>query len=70
MSCQSATSKEPIAVDHHTIIHEVGEDGAQAVCACGWRGPVFGTDKTAGTMDPLPRAADAGDLHECEMSLR
>lgn len=57
-------------MDHHTIIHEVGEDGAQAVCACGWRSPVFGTDETAGTMDPLPRAADAGDLHECEMSLR
>jgi hypothetical protein len=56
-------------VDHHTTIHEVGEGGVQAVCACGWRSPVFGADKTAGTMDPLQRAADAGDLHEWEMSL-
>jgi hypothetical protein len=31
---------------------------------------VFGTDKTVGTMDPLQRAADAGDLHEWEISLR
>jgi hypothetical protein len=30
---------------------------------------VFGADKTTGTMDPQ-RAADAGDLHEWEMSLR
>jgi len=51
-------------VDHHTTIHEVGEGGVQAVCSCGWRSPVFGADKTAGTMDPLQRAADAGDLHE------
>jgi len=57
-------------VDHHTTIREVGEGGVQAACSCGWRSPVFGADKTAGAMDPLQRAADAGDLHEREMSLR
>jgi hypothetical protein len=57
-------------VEHHTTIREVGESGVQAVCSCGWRSPVFGTDKTAGTMDSLQRAADACDLHEWEMSLR
>jgi hypothetical protein len=31
---------------------------------------VSGTGKTAGTMDSLQRAAEAGDLHEWEMSLR
>ena len=56
-------------MDHHTTIHEVGEGGAQAVCSCGWHSPVFGADKTAGTMDPLQRAAEAGDLHEWKMSL-
>jgi hypothetical protein len=48
----------------------VGEGGVQAVCSCGWRSPVFGADKAAGTMDPWQHAADAGDLHEWEMSLR
>jgi len=57
-------------VEHHITICEAGEGGARAVCTCGWRSPVFGTDKTAGTMDSLQRAADAGDLHEWEMSLR
>ena len=57
-------------MEHHTSIHEVGEDGVRAVCSCGWRSPVFGTDKTAGTMDAPQRAAEAGDLHEWEMSLR
>ncbi len=57
-------------MEHHTTIREVGESGVQAVCSCGWRSPVFGTDKTAGTMDSLQRAADACDLHEWEMSLR
>ena len=57
-------------MDHHTTILEEGEGRARAACTCGWRSPVFGTDKTAGTMDPLQRAADAGDLHEWEMSLR
>jgi hypothetical protein len=51
-------------VEHHTTIHEAGEGGAQAVCSCGWRSPVFGTGKTAGPMDSLQRAAEAGDLHE------
>ena len=58
------------AVEHHITIREAGEGSAQAVCACGWRSPVFGADKTAGTMDSLQRAADVGDLHEWEMSLR
>ena len=57
-------------MEHHTTIHEAGEGGAQAVCSCGWRSPVSGTGKTAGTMDSLQRAADAGDLHQWEMSLR
>jgi hypothetical protein len=57
-------------VDHHTTIHDEGEGRVQAVCSCGWRSPVFGTDKTTGTMDSLQQAADAGDLHEWEMSLR
>jgi hypothetical protein len=29
-------------VEHHTTIHEAGEGGAEAVCSCGWRSPVFG----------------------------
>ena len=57
-------------MDHHTTIDEVDEGGMQAVCSCGWRSAVFGADKTTGTMDPLQRAAEAGDLHEWEMSLR
>jgi hypothetical protein len=57
-------------VEHHTCIHEVGEGGVRAICSCGWRSPVFGADTTAGTMDALQRAAEAGDLHEWEMSLR
>jgi hypothetical protein len=56
-------------MDHHITIHEEGEGGVQAVCSCGWRSPAFGTGKTADTMDPLQRAAGAGDLHEWEMSL-
>ena len=57
-------------MEHHTTIHEMGGGCVQAVCSCGWRSPVSGADKPAGTMDPLQRAADAGDLHEWEMSLR
>ena len=57
-------------MEHHTTIHEMGQGGVQAVRSCGWRSPVSGADKTGGTMDPLQRAADAGDLHEWEMSLR
>ena len=55
---------------HQTTIDEVGEGGVQAVCSCGWRSPVFGADKTIGTMDPLQRATEASDLHEWDMSLR
>ena len=36
-------------MEHHTTIHEAGEGGVQAVCSCGWHGPVFGTDKTLQT---------------------
>jgi hypothetical protein len=57
-------------VEHHTTVHEAGDGSAQAVCSCGWRGPVSGAGKTAGTMDSLQHAAEAGDLHEWEMSLR
>jgi hypothetical protein len=56
-------------VDHHITIDEQGEGGVQTVCSCGWRSPVFGTGKTGGTMDPLQRATDAGDLHQWEKSL-
>lgn len=48
----------------HDSFQDVAEGGVQAVCSCGWRSPVFGADKTTGTMDPLQRAADARDLHE------
>ena len=57
-------------MDHQTTIHQLREGSVQAACSCGWRSPVFGADKTTGTMDPLQRAAEAGDLHEWEMSLR
>jgi hypothetical protein len=56
-------------VDHHITIDEQSEGGVQAVCSCGWRIPVSGTGKTDGTMDPLQRATEAGDLHQWEMSL-
>ena len=59
-----------MAAEHHTTIREAGEGGVQAACPCGWASPVFGADQMAGTMDPLQRAADAGDLHEWEMSLQ
>ncbi len=57
-------------MDHQTTIHQAGEGSVQAICSCGWRSPVYGADKAAGTMDPLQRAADACDLHEWEISLR
>ncbi len=57
-------------MEHCTTIQQLGEGGVQAVCSCGWRSPVFGSDKAAGTMDPLQHAAEAADLHEWEMSLR
>lgn len=59
-----------MAVHHSTTIQQLGEGAVQAVCSCGWRSPVFGAGKTAGTMDPLQHAAAAADLHEWEMSLR
>ncbi len=57
-------------MEHSTTIQQLGEGAVQAVCSCGWCSPVFGSDKTAGTMDPLQSAAEAADLHEWEMSLR
>jgi hypothetical protein len=56
-------------VDHHTTVQQVAEGGARAVCSCGWRSPVFGADKTTGTMDPLQAATDAGDMHEWDASI-
>ena len=57
-------------MEHAITIVESGEGRAQAVCSCGWRSPVFGVDKSAGTMDTLQQAVDAGDLHEWEASLQ
>ena len=57
-------------MEHSTTIQQRGEGAVQAVCSCGWRSPVSGSDKTAGTMDSLQHAAEAADLHEWEMSLR
>jgi len=57
-------------VEHGTTIRQLGGGGVRAVCSCGWRSPVFGSGKAAGTMDPLQHAAEAADLHEWEMSLR
>ena len=57
-------------MDHVATIQELGEGAVRAVCSCGWRSPVFGVGKATGTMDPLQRATEAGDLHEWEMSLR
>jgi len=57
-------------VEHGTTIQQLGEGGVQAVCSCGWRSPVFGSDTATGTMDLLQHAAEAADLHEWEMSLR
>ena len=54
---------------HSTTIQQLGEGAVQAVCSCGWRSPIFGAGKTDGTMDPLQRATDAGDLHQWETSL-
>ena len=59
-----------MAPDHRVSSQEVGEGRVQALCSCGWRSPVFGEDKTTGTMDPLQQAMDAGDLHEWEMSMQ
>jgi hypothetical protein len=56
-------------MDHHTAVRELGEGCVQAVCSCGWCSPVFGADKTTGTMDPLQSATDACDLHQWDVSL-
>jgi hypothetical protein len=59
-----------MARKHRISILQLEEGCAQATCSCGWRSPVFGEDKTTGTMDPLQQATEAGDLHEWEMSMR
>jgi hypothetical protein len=59
-----------VAREHRVSAREVDEGCVQALCSCGWRSPVFGEDKTTGTMDPLQQATDAGDLHEWEMSMQ
>ena len=56
--------------DHRVTTRELGEGRVQAQCSCGWRSPVFGEDKTTGTMDPLQQATDAGDLHKWEISMQ
>jgi hypothetical protein len=56
-------------VNHITIVQELGEGCVRSVCSCGWASPVFGADKTTGTMDPLQQATDARDLHEWDVSL-
>jgi hypothetical protein len=56
-------------VEHQATVHELGEGRVQAACTCGWRSPVFGVDKTTGTMDPLQEATDACDLHVWDASL-
>lgn len=55
---------------HRVSVHETSEGSAQAVCSCGWRSPVYGTEKTRGTMDALQQATDAADLHEWDASLK
>lgn len=56
-------------MEHQATVQELGEGAVQAMCSCGWRSPVFGADKKAGTMDPLQQAQDACDLHEWDVSL-
>jgi len=55
-------------VNRSTAIRQLGEGAVQAVGSCGWRSPVYGADKTTGTMDPLQQATEAADLHEWETS--
>jgi hypothetical protein len=59
-----------MARKHRISIVQLEEGCARSTCSCGWRSPVFGEDKTTGTMDPLQQAVEAGDLHEWEMSLQ
>jgi hypothetical protein len=70
IGCPTLFCRRPVAVDHETTTEEVGEGRVQAACSCGWRSPVFGVDKSTGTMDPLQQAMDARDLHQWEASLR
>jgi hypothetical protein len=56
-------------VQHEVEIRLLDEGAVQAVCACGWYSEVFGRLKTTGTMDPLEKARDAGDLHVWEQQL-
>jgi hypothetical protein len=66
---ESGTSRQGVRVDHHTTIQELGEGSLRVVCSCGRHSPVFGADKSAGSMDPLQQASDARDLHEWDASL-
>jgi hypothetical protein len=59
-----------VARDHQITTQERGEGRVQALCSCGWRSPIFGEDKTAGTMDPLQQATDAADMHQWETSMQ
>jgi len=56
-------------MQHCRTITQLDEGAVQAVCSCGWRSPVFGTEKTGRTMDPLQQASEAADLHEWEVDL-
>jgi hypothetical protein len=56
-------------MQHCRTITQLDEGAVQAVCSRGWRSPVFGTDKTGATMDPLQQASEAADLHECEADM-
>ena len=49
-----------VARDHRVSAQEVGEGRVQAMCSYGWRSPVFGEDKTTGTMDPSSRPPTTG----------
>jgi hypothetical protein len=64
-----AEQEDPLVTEHHTAVVPLDEGAVQARCTCGWRSPVFGTEKTGGAMDPLQQAADAADLHEWDTDL-
>ena len=56
-------------MEHETAVMPLDEGAVQATCSCGWRSPVFGVNKTTGTMDPLEQATDAADLHQWDADL-
>jgi hypothetical protein len=56
-------------MEHRRTIVQLGEGEVRAVCSCGWRSEVFGTEKNLGTMDPLQQADEAADLHEWDSDL-